>query len=100
MLKLFRKLKNNKDEFISDDNIYKIQRYFAMADYSYEDIVIFVNDKTLKSIKKDMYYNIKDIDLSKNEVIFSDDDFFSIEKIDEVEKLIWLTITFINLSIY
>ena len=42
MLKLFRKLKNNKDEFISDDNIYKIQRYFAMADYSYEDIVIFV----------------------------------------------------------
>lgn len=88
MLKLFRKLKNNKDEFISDDNIYKIQRYFAMADYSYEDIVIFVNDKTLKSIKKDMYYNIKDIDLSKNEVIFSDDVFFSIEKIDEVEKLI------------
>ena len=71
-----------------------------MADYSYEDIVIFVNDKTLKSIKKDMYYNIKDIDLSKNEVIFSDDVFFSIEKIDEVEKLIWLTITFINLSIY
>ena len=35
-----------------------------------------------------MYYNIKDIDLSKNEVIFSDDVFFSIEKIDEVEKLI------------
>lgn len=104
MLKLFRNLKkfinpknykdefikpnSNKDEFISDNNIYKIQRYFPFVDYSYEDIVIFVNNKTLKSIKKDMIYNIKAIDLSKNLVIFSDDVLFSIEKIDEVEKLI------------
>lgn len=104
MLNLFRKLKefikpknnkdelikqnSNKDEFISDNNIYKIQRYFALADYSYEDIVIFANNKTLKSIKKDMIYNVKAIDLSENTVVFSDNVTFSIEKIDEVEKLI------------
>lgn len=104
MLKLFRKLNefikpknnkdefiepnSNKDEFISDNNIYKIQRYFPFVDYSYEDIVIFVNNKTLKSIKKDMFYNVKFIGLTKNTVVFSDDVIFSIEKIDEIEKLI------------
>lgn len=104
MLKLFRNLKkfikpknnkdklikpkNNKDDFISDNNIYRIYRYFALADYSFEDIVIFVNNETLKSIKRDNYYKVKEINLSENSVMFNDGNIFAIEKIDNIEELV------------
>ena len=65
--------------FKSDD-VFHIERYFALGDYSYEDEVIFVDDKTLKSIERDKFYKVKDIDLSKNFVKFDDDVAFTIEK--------------------